>query len=163
MRISKASTCSSRPRRALSSRSSSLVMRMMPTAGVCVCEWVRACVCDYVHTCMCSCLVTEDEIGRFWNDAIANKSCQAMSQYALAMLSPDATGRVEGKRQLTGKEAHLWYVVAVDCETRRCPNVSSVNISFMHPGSDGSHQECSSGSMSIAILKAQILKSTLSM
>jgi len=82
----------------------------------------------------------DDAYGRFWKDAIANKSCHAMSKYALATLSPDASGRVEGKRQLKGKEAHLWYVVAVDCAARQCPNVSSVNITFMHPGSDGSHQ-----------------------
>lgn len=75
-----------------------------------------------------------------------------MSKYALATLSPDASGRVQGGRKLQGKEAHLWYAVAVDCETRQCPNVSSVNVTFMHPGSDGSHEACS-GSMSLAVLK----------
>lgn len=96
----------------------------------------------------------EDEAyGKFWTDAIANKSCDAMSKYALATLSPDASGRVQGGRKLQGKEAHLWYAVAVDCETRQCPNVSSVNVTFMHPGSDGSHEACSAGSVSLAVLK----------
>lgn len=70
----------------------------------------------------------DDAYGRFWTDAIANKSCDAMSKYALATLWPDASGRVQGGRQLTGKEAHLWYAVAVDCDNRQCPNVSSVNM-----------------------------------
>jgi len=95
----------------------------------------------------------DDAYGRFWTDAIANKSCDAMSKYALATLSPDATGGVRGGRQLKGKESHLWYVVAVDCANRQCPNVSSVNITFNHPGSDGSHQECRAGTMSMAVLK----------
>ena len=100
----------------------------------------------------------DDAYGKFWQDAIANKSCDAMSKYALATLLPDASGRVHGGRQLKGKEAHLWYAVAVDCESRQCPNVSSVNITFMHPGFDGSHQPCSAGSMSLAVLKEAMLE-----
>jgi len=67
----------------------------------------------------------------------------------------DAEGRGGVLRfgRLTGKEAHLWYAVAIDCETRQCPNVSHVDLTFTHPGSDGSHQACSQASMSMSVLK----------
>ena len=95
----------------------------------------------------------EEAYGRFWKDAIANKSCDAMGAYAAAMMQPDASGRVQGARALSGSLAHLWYVVAVDCETRQCPNVSHVDITFRHPGDDGSHQACVQGTMSMSVLK----------
>jgi hypothetical protein len=101
----------------------------------------------------------DDAYGRFWKDAIANKSCDSMAQYAAAKLEPDSTGHVQGARALTGKQAHLWYVVAVDCMTRQCPNVSSVDITFKHPGSDGSHSSCAPGTMSLAVLKQAMRES----
>ncbi|EKX33118.1 hypothetical protein GUITHDRAFT_148137 [Guillardia theta CCMP2712] len=98
-------------------------------------------------------LADEDNAyGKFWTDAVANRSCSSISQYAKAVISPGGDGRVQGSRQLQGQHAHLWYLVAVDCDKRICPNVTSAHLTFYHPGTDGSNELCS-GSLSVAVLK----------
>lgn len=72
----------------------------------------------------------EDEAySKWWEDSISNRSCTAIKQYAKAEITPGADGVTKGSLGITGDAPSLWYIVAVDCNTRQCPNISSAEIS----------------------------------
>lgn len=61
-------------------------------------------------------------------------------------------------KNIMGKVPHVWYVVAVDCETRQCPKIQTANISFFHPNSDGSHDRCSGMPSAALALKESLME-----
>ncbi|KAJ1493036.1 hypothetical protein T484DRAFT_1930022, partial [Baffinella frigidus] len=97
----------------------------------------------------------DDAYSRWWHDAMANRSCAAMKEYAKSVISPGANGVTTGSRSITGETSQIWYIMAVDCNTRQCPNISNAEISFYHPASDGSRDACSAsgGELSLSALK----------
>jgi len=78
---------------------------------------------------------------RFWGSSIKNRSCDEIKGIAKAVVTNAGDG-VPAYKNIMGKVPHLWYVVAVDCETRQCPKIESANLTFFHPNSDGSGEAC---------------------
>lgn len=101
----------------------------------------------------------DDKWTNFRTDTFANKSCAVLSKYANVVVPPvKGSQRISGERSLKGKEAHLWHVVAVDCARRTCPNVTSANVTFFHPTTDGSREACSADAMSFTTLKSAMVE-----
>ena len=66
-------------------------------------------------------------------------------------------------KNIMGKMPHNWYLVAIDCTTRQCPKIDSVNISFYHPNSDGSSDACSGLPASAQALQEALMEGVKAM
>lgn len=61
-------------------------------------------------------------------------------------------------KNIMGKLPHLWYLVAVDCQSRTCPRIESANISFFHPNSDGGAESCNGLPDAAAALQESLME-----
>eukprot|EP00286_Rhodomonas_abbreviata_P009625 CAMPEP_0181334238 /NCGR_PEP_ID=MMETSP1101-20121128/26136_1 /TAXON_ID=46948 /ORGANISM="Rhodomonas abbreviata, Strain Caron Lab Isolate" /LENGTH=457 /DNA_ID=CAMNT_0023444167 /DNA_START=276 /DNA_END=1645 /DNA_ORIENTATION=- len=101
----------------------------------------------------------DDSMTRLKRDSFENKSCSSIAEYAEVVVPPTpGSNKVSTSRSLTGSQAHMWFVVAVDCKTRVCPNVTSANITFFHPNSDGSREVCTSDAISLEVMRAAMVE-----
>ena len=94
---------------------------------------------------------------RFWSMILRNSTCEEMVSHAKATIYEDphasATAaspygaQIHSFKNIRGRFAHHWHLVAVDCERRECPEVRSANITFFHPNSDGKDDACASNAV----------------
>mmetsp|Transcript_17802 Transcript_17802/g.44975 ORF Transcript_17802/g.44975 Transcript_17802/m.44975 type:complete len:555 (+) Transcript_17802:37-1701(+) len=94
---------------------------------------------------------------QFWGSNVQNRTCDEIKGIAKAVISNAGDG-LPAYKNIMGKVPHLWYVVAVDCETRQCPKIESANLTFFHPNSDGSGEACTGLSDAAMALKSSIVE-----
>eukprot|EP00960_Hanusia_phi_P008888 255210-Hanusia_phi.AAC.1 len=81
----------------------------------------------------------------FWKKNMMGRSCEEIHAAAKATITENSqhAPQIDAYKNIQGKFSHTWYVVAVDCQNRKCPTVDSINVTFFHPNTDGGTGACS--------------------
>mmetsp|Transcript_23270 Transcript_23270/g.45169 ORF Transcript_23270/g.45169 Transcript_23270/m.45169 type:complete len:559 (+) Transcript_23270:48-1724(+) len=99
----------------------------------------------------------ENSWHKFWGKRMQNRTCDEIKSHAKATITNAGDG-LPAYKNIMGKVPHLWYVVAVDCQTRQCPHIDSANLTFFHPNSDGSGEFCTGLPEAALALKNSLLE-----
>jgi len=100
----------------------------------------------------------DNSYAAFWHAVLKNQTCDSVKKVAKATMTEGPSGKITGFKNLKGKLPHLWYMVAMECDSRTCPAVVSANITFFHPNSDGTVDSCRQMEAGSKALKSAFLE-----